>query len=71
MQSLVAWVKVTHKRKLRVVEVDADREARLAERLRVRQVPALVLVKRQRVVGRLDGRVTGDDIERLVAPHVS
>lgn len=71
MQSLVAWVKVTHKRTLRVVEVDADREARLAERLRVGQVPALVLVKRRRVVGRLDGRVTGDDIERLVAPHVS
>jgi thioredoxin-like negative regulator of GroEL len=71
MQSLVAWVKVTHKRTLRVVEVDADREADLAERLCVRQVPALVLVKRRRVVGRLEGRVTGDDIERLVAPHVS
>jgi thioredoxin-like negative regulator of GroEL len=71
MQSLVAWVKVTHKRTLRVVEVDADHESGLAERLHVRQVPALVLVKRRRVVGRLDGRVTGDDIERLVAPHVS
>ena len=71
MQSLVAWVKVTHKRTLRVVEVDADEEPRLAERLRIRQVPALVLVKRRRVVGRLEGRVTGDDIERLVEPHVS
>ena len=35
MQSLVAWVKVTHKRTLRVVEVDADDEVGLAERLSV------------------------------------
>ena len=71
MQSLVAWVEVTHKRTLRVVEVDADDEVGLAERLSVSQVPALVLVKGQRVVGRLEGRVTGDDIERLIAPHLA
>jgi thioredoxin-like negative regulator of GroEL len=70
MESLVAWVKVTHKRSLRVVEVDADSERRLAERLQVSDVPSLVLVKGSRVVGRLEGRATGDDIERMISPHV-
>jgi thioredoxin-like negative regulator of GroEL len=71
MQSLVAWIKVTHKRKLRVVEVDADSQTRLAARLQVSQVPVLVLVKERRVVGRLEGRATGDDIERMITPHLS
>ena len=71
MQSLVAWIKVTHKRTLRVVEVDADSELALAERLEVAQVPSLVLVKERQVVGRLEGRATGDDIERMIAPHVT
>jgi thioredoxin-like negative regulator of GroEL len=70
MESLVAWIKVTHKRSLRVVEVDADSERGLAARLRVSAVPSLVLVKESRVVGRLEGRATGDDIERMIAPHV-
>jgi thioredoxin-like negative regulator of GroEL len=70
MESLVAWIKVTHKRSLRVVEVDADSDRGLAERLRVSDVPSLVLVKESRVVGRLEGRATGDDIERMIAPHV-
>jgi hypothetical protein len=29
-----------------------------------------VLVKESRVVGRLEGRATGDDIERMISPHV-
>jgi thioredoxin-like negative regulator of GroEL len=70
MESLVAWIKVTHKRSLRVVEVDADADLGLAERLRVSEVPSLVLVKQRRVVGRLEGRATGDDIERMIAPHL-
>jgi thioredoxin-like negative regulator of GroEL len=70
MESLVAWIKVTHKRSLQVVEVDADTDRGLAERLRVSDVPSLVLVKESRVVGRLEGRATGDDIERMISPHV-
>lgn len=71
MQSLVAWIKVTHRRNLRVVEVDADAEPSLAERLRVTRVPALILVQGRRVVGRLEGRATGDDIERMIAAELS
>jgi thioredoxin-like negative regulator of GroEL len=71
MQSLVAWIKVTHKRSLRVVEVDADDATGLADRLSVSRVPSLVLVKERRVVGRLEGRATGDDIERMISPHLT
>jgi thioredoxin-like negative regulator of GroEL len=71
MQSLVAWVKVTQKKRLRVLEVDADSSPTLAERLRVRKVPSLVLIKDRRIVGRLEGRATGRQIDDLIRPHVA
>jgi thioredoxin-like negative regulator of GroEL len=71
MASLVAWVEAREKRRLRVVEVDADENSGLAERLLVSEVPALVLVKDRRAVGRLQGRVTGVQIERLIEAHLA
>jgi thioredoxin-like negative regulator of GroEL len=71
MSSLVAWVRVTEKARLRVVEVDADANERLMRALGVAVVPALVLVRDQAVLGRLEGRVTGREIERLIRPHVA
>ena len=44
MQSLIAWIKVTQRMRLEVVEVDVDRHHDLAARLDVGDVPALVLV---------------------------
>jgi thioredoxin-like negative regulator of GroEL len=70
MESLVAWVKVTQKKRLKVVDVDADANPRLVQELGVSKVPALVLVKDQRVLGRLEGRVTGRQIEDLIRPHI-
>ena len=70
MESLVAWVKVTQKKRLRVVDLDAERSAALAERLRIRKIPALLLVKNRRVVGRLEGRATGRQIEELIRAHL-
>lgn len=70
MSSLVAWVGVTEKRRLRVVEVDADRNAKLARALDVSTIPSLVLVRGRKILGRLDGRATGTDISRLIQPHV-
>jgi thioredoxin-like negative regulator of GroEL len=70
MSSLVAWVGVTEKKRLRVVEVDAEANAGLAEALHVSSVPALVLVRGNEVLGRLEGRVTGTEITRLIRPHV-
>lgn len=71
MEGLVAWVRVTEKKRLRVIDLDADRDADLAARLGVTQTPAFVLVKDRRVVGRLDGRVTGRQIDDLIRPHLA
>jgi thioredoxin-like negative regulator of GroEL len=71
MASLIAWVKVTRRKRLRVVEVDADDHPELLRRLQVSKVPSLVLVKGRRVVGRLEGRATGHDIEQMISPHLS
>jgi thioredoxin len=71
MSSLVAWVGVTEKARLRVLEVDVDKDRRLMQALGVSTVPALVLVHDRSVIGRLEGRATGRQIERLIRPHVA
>jgi thioredoxin-like negative regulator of GroEL len=70
MDSLVAWVKVTQKKRLRVVRVDADENPALVRRLGISTLPALVLVKNRRVLGRIEGRATGRQIDDLIRPHV-
>jgi thioredoxin-like negative regulator of GroEL len=70
MESLIAWVKVTQKKRLRVVELDADRSPELAHHLAVRQTPTLLVLQEGVVVGRLEGRATGRQIEALIRPHV-
>jgi thioredoxin-like negative regulator of GroEL len=71
MESLVAWVKVTQKKRLRVIDVDADRNPALTRELNVSEVPALVLIKDRRIVGRLEGRATGRQIDELIRPHLA
>lgn len=70
MESLVAWVKVTRKARLRVVEVDGDRRADLVRRFGIREFPSLVLIDRRRVVARLEGRATGHEIDELLRSHL-
>jgi thioredoxin 1 len=70
MESLVAWVRVTQKKRLRVVDLDVDRHPALAAKLGVRQVPSLLLVDGRSVVSRLDGRATGRQIQELIRPYV-
>ncbi len=67
----MAWVRVTQKKRLRVVDVDADERPELADKLGVTETPALVLVKDRHVVGRLDGRVTGRAIDDFLRPHLA
>ena len=50
MSSLVAWVRVTEKKRLRVVEVDADDHADLADALEVSMVPTLVLLRGRKIL---------------------
>jgi thioredoxin-like negative regulator of GroEL len=71
MSSLVAWVSVTEKARLRVIEVDVDENQRFAKALEVTSVPTLLLVHDRQVLARHDGRATGQDIEELIRPHVA
>jgi thioredoxin-like negative regulator of GroEL len=71
MESLIAWVKVTQRKRLNVVEVDVDDHPDLATRLRVKDVPALVLVADGRAVSRIDGRATGHEIDRMIGSYLS
>ena len=70
MASLVAWIHVTEKARLRVLEVDADANEPLMRALEIDTVPALVLVGGSRVLARHEGRATGRQIERLIRSHV-
>jgi thioredoxin-like negative regulator of GroEL len=70
MQSLIAWIKVTQRKRLEVVEVDVDNHHDLAERLHVADVPTLVLVANGRAVERIDGRATGHQIDRMIGPYL-
>jgi thioredoxin-like negative regulator of GroEL len=71
MSSLVAWISVTEKARLRVIEVDVDENYRFAKALEVTTVPTLLLVHERNVLARHEGRATGQDIEDLIRPHVT
>lgn len=70
MDSLLAHMARRERRRLEVLRVDIDDDPDTAKRFKVRDVPALVLVKGRRVVGRFDGRAKASDIEELVEPHL-
>jgi thioredoxin-like negative regulator of GroEL len=70
MESLVAWVKVTQKKRLRVVDLDADTRPALAHSLGVRSTPTLLVVQHGSVVDRLEGRATGRQIDALIRPFL-
>ena len=71
MESLVAWVKVTQKKRLRVIDLDADENPSVVENLDVAKIPALVLIKDGRILGRIEGRATGRQIDDLIRPHLA
>ncbi|HET7854872.1 MAG TPA: thioredoxin family protein [Gaiellaceae bacterium] len=70
MESLLAHLARKERGRLRVARVDVDEEPDTAERFKVQDVPALVVVKEGRVVGRFDGPAKAADIEGLVEPHL-
>lgn len=70
MESLLAHIARKERGQLHVRKVDVDRRPDIAERFRVREVPALALVKDRRVVARLDGRVTTPRIEEMLESHL-
>jgi thioredoxin 1 len=70
MESLVAHLARKERARLRVQEIDIDEQPELAERFRVTTVPTLALVKNNRVVDRLEGRVSAPRIEQMLEPHL-
>jgi thioredoxin-like negative regulator of GroEL len=70
MESLLAHFARKERTRLRVTRVDVDDDPDTARRFRVGDVPALVLVKGKRVVGRYDGQAKAADIQELVEPHL-
>ncbi|HEX7309757.1 MAG TPA: thioredoxin family protein [Gaiellaceae bacterium] len=66
MESLLAHVARKERRRLKVRRVDADQHPHLLSKFAVEQVPSLVLVIDQKVVGRIDGRASLSEIEQLL-----
>ena len=71
MESLIARIAWREKQRVNVVVVDVDLEPRLAKKLAVSAVPALVLLVRRRAVERLEGPASGAEIERMLSRHLS
>jgi thioredoxin 2 len=70
MESLIAHYAHKERERLRVLSVDIDDGHVLARRFAVQRVPTLLLVKDDEVVGRIEGRATGTQIEELIDEHV-
>lgn len=70
MDGLVSWLYVRERRRLRLHLVNVDVRADLARRFKVAVVPTLVLIKERRVVARLEGRVTGQQLDEATLPHL-
>jgi thioredoxin 2 len=70
MESLVAHIARKEREHLSVKKVDVDERPDVAARFDVSTVPALVLVMENRVVARLEGRVTTPRIEQMLESHL-
>jgi thioredoxin-like negative regulator of GroEL len=70
MESLIADLQVHIRPWARIRKIDADANADFAAKIGATEVPTIVVVKKRRIVGRLTGRATMPEIERLVMPHL-
>jgi thioredoxin 1 len=71
MESLLAHLARKERARLKVIRVDVEAQPDLADHFRIAAVPTLVLVKRKRVVGRLEGRVSQPRIESMLESHLT
>jgi thioredoxin-like negative regulator of GroEL len=70
MDGIVSWLYVRERKHLRLHTINVDTHGELALRFHVSSVPALILLKGGRVVSRLDGRVTGQQMDDAMLPHL-
>lgn len=70
MESLLAHIARKERDTLRVRRVDVDEQPEVAKRFRISEVPSLALVKRKKIVARLDGRSTAPKIASMIDSHL-
>ncbi|MBW3593579.1 MAG: thioredoxin family protein [Actinobacteria bacterium] len=70
MESLLAHLARKERTRLRISKIDVDEHPEWVERLKVEEIPTLVLVKDRKPVERLEGRVSAPQIERMIAPYL-
>jgi thioredoxin-like negative regulator of GroEL len=71
MESLLAHLARKERTRVRIMRVKVEEQPELAEKFGVEVVPTLVLVKRKRVVDRLDGRASAPTIEAMLERNLS
>jgi thioredoxin-like negative regulator of GroEL len=71
MESLIAHFAHKERQRLRVTIVDADTRPDLVRRFGITTVPTLLLIANRRVVGRLEGRTSAPQIERMLDEHLA
>jgi len=71
MESLLAQLARKERLRVRIMRVEVDEQPELAEKFRVEAVPTLVLVRRKRVVDRIEGRASAPRIDAMLARHLS
>ena len=71
MESLLAHLARKERSRIRISRIDVNSRPEIAEKLKVTEIPTLVLVKEKRPVARLEGRVSAPQIERMLEPHLA
>jgi thioredoxin 1 len=71
MESLLAHLARKERSRLRISRIDVGESPEWADRLKVTEIPSLILVKDRRPVARLEGRVSAPQIERMIEPHLA
>ena len=71
MESLLAHLARKERARLRIARIDTAESPEWVEQLGIEEIPTLVLLKDRRVVGRLEGRASAPQIERMLAPHLA
>jgi thioredoxin 1 len=70
MESLLAHLARKERTRVRIMRVEVDDQPELALKFGVEDVPTLVLVKRKKVVDRLEGRASAPKIEAMLSRHL-
>jgi thioredoxin-like negative regulator of GroEL len=70
MESLLAHLARKERTRVRIMRVDVDEQPDLAHKFRVKDVPTLVLVQRNRAVDRIEGRASAPTIEAMLERHL-